>query len=152
MHFFFLNTKFQVSFLKNFAAFLSSTANQNFDKEGSRINETPCYESYSGLHTICEPQQNMDEMKVLLKKIVSSQNITKTVLHTIRWSSKISCLSLLLRFAQKIPLSLSWRPFAYGNKTNRVLRNATKHLPHTIRVAYQFHCFIPVSFWFVNSV
>ncbi len=39
------------------------------------------------------------------EKIATSQNMMKTMLHTIRWSSKISRLSLL-QFERRIPLSL----------------------------------------------
>ncbi len=48
--------------------------------------------------------------KSFVEKIVSSRNTMKTVLHIIHLLSKVLCLSLLLQFVQKIPLSLSWRP------------------------------------------
>ncbi len=92
------------------------------------------------------------------EKIVISRNMTKTMLHTIRWLYKVSCLRILLQFARKITLSLSWRLLAWQNKMNRVSRknvwwNNTKHLLHTIRGGYrQFCCFVPVLFWLANSV
>ncbi len=105
----------------------------------------------SALHTIRKPQRNMDETSIA-EKTVSLRNTTKTMLHTIRGSSKVLHQSLLLQFTLKIPLSLSWRLLTWQNKTHRVPQNATKHHLHTICSAYPFHCFIPVSLWFANSV
>ncbi len=98
--------------------------------------------------TITKHGQN----KSFAKKIVSSWNTAKIVLHAIRWLSKVLCPTLLLQFAQKISLSLSWRPLAWRNKTNQVSLYAKKHVLHTMRGTYQFCCFIPVSSWFANSV
>ncbi len=75
--------------------------------------------------------------KSFAEKIVSAWNM-KTVLHTIRWSSKVSHLSLLLQFRWKILLSSLWGPLAWRSKMNRVSQNAMKPLLHTIRGVYLF--------------
>ncbi len=80
----------------------------------------------------------------------------KIVLYTIRCSSKVLHLSLLLlQFVRKIPLNSSWRPLAWRKDEpsfmKNVSQNATKHLLHAICRANQFHCFIPVSLWFACS-
>ncbi len=82
-------------------------------------------------------------------KPVTSRNTIKTILHTIRWSLKVS---LLQQFARKIILNSSWRPLTWQNKTNRVSQNTTNHLLHTSRSAHQFCSFFHVSLWFANTV
>ncbi len=68
-------------------------------------------------------------------------NTMKTMLHMICRSSKVLHLHLTSSVRAKNPLSSSWRPLAWWNKTNRiswktVMWNATNHLLHTIRSAY----------------
>ncbi len=69
----------------------------------------------SRLHTICKPQQNLDKMKVLLKKIVSSWTYMKTILHTIHWSSKVSCLRRTFSVCTK-------NPFEFVMETARLMK------------------------------